>query len=684
MALRYLVVFIIWTVGFSVSAQISPDFPGPSNPASTHWLSTENTVVTHRADLQRVIEFSNEFPPGTVLVVDQPAIYPWQLQSLDSMDDNFISVVTDENVVVRTVKREVIPGLPSVSRFVVIIELVSGATLKSRLQVNYKNLRMPSIAYDNFQLPIFIASTEGLKKIDGGVLKIAPKRAAKVSITAPSLLNVGERFDVRLLVTDAYGNPVEHVTPALEIMIDGIFNRRVAPNDTSWVLLEDFVFDEPGLHRIAVRSAGGGVTGLSDVLYVKKDVANRIAWTDFHLHDQHSDGGFTSPALEARFGATHDAFSIIGRESSVPRSNEVRRSIEQGGDLITLEDDIQMAIAHTSTDVRRLQASPFVAVEIAAGHSQYEWFGKNIAKMGHRTIFFGTQSSHYSASGSGNAKTALLIPTGKNWRDSLEAGNTYVVSEGKPILISSVNNALPGSRVAFSPSREISGEVYASYAIDKIELFKNGVVIDSKSFVGSSNTGRIQVKLTSPNDAMPWDIPRNGREWIGYLKLSGGTVNGIVADGYNKSDFRRIAVNPGDSRRVDFITWTHGGSSSFLLDVESDDEEIFIDAYIKEGFEDMSQIPKYRAPSVTRAVRLSVNVDALISDAVLRAYDSNGYNDQIEISLVSAEAPRMAKFRFIDTSNPRAGDYYYIRVQGLQDQMIWSSPVYIGGFDVTD
>ena len=94
MALRYLVVFIIWTVGFSVSAQISPDFPGPSNPASTHWLSTENTVVTHRADLQRVIEFSNEFPTGTVLVVDQPAIYPWQLQSLDSMDDNFISVVT--------------------------------------------------------------------------------------------------------------------------------------------------------------------------------------------------------------------------------------------------------------------------------------------------------------------------------------------------------------------------------------------------------------------------------------------------------------------------------------------------------------------------------------------------------------------------------------------------------------
>jgi len=682
--LRYFAVLVVWTFSFGAFAQIPFDLPEPSDPASAYWLSTENNIVTNRADLQQVIEFNNEFPPGTVIVVDQPAIYPWQLQSLDPLDDNFVSVVSEADVVVRTVKREVVPGLPKVSPLAVIIELVSGTTLESRLQVNYKNFRMPSIAYDNFQLPILIVGTDGLKKVGGSALKIAPKRAAKVNVIAPSLLNVGEQFDVRLWITDAYGNPVEHVTPTLEIMIDGVFNRRVASSDTSSVLLEDFAFDEPGLHRIAVRSAGGGVTGVSDVLYVKKQAANRIIWSDFHLHDQDSDGGFTLPALESRFGATHDVFSIMGRESSVPRSAEVRRSMEQGGDLITLEDKIQMAIAPTPTDVRRLHASPFFAVEIAAGLSQYEWFGKKIAEMGHRTTFFGTQTSHYPAHVSGDAKTALLVPAGKTWRDSLEAGNTYVVSEGKPILISSVNNAIPGSRVAFSPSREITGEVYASYAIDEIELFKNGVVIDAKSFASSSNTGRIQVKLTSPSDALPWDIPRNGREWIGYLKLSGGTVNGIVADGYNRSDFRRIAINPGDSRRVDFITWTHGGSSSFLLDVATDDEELSVELVIMEGFEDMSQIPKYRAPSATRAVRLPVNVDDLINGAVFRSYDSNGYSDQIEISLVSAEAPTMAEFRFVDTGNPRAGDYYYIRVQGLQDQMIWSSPVYVGGYDVTD
>jgi hypothetical protein len=87
---------------------------------------------------------------------------------------------------------------------------------------------------------------------------------------------------------------------------------------------------------------------------------------------------------------------------------------------------------------------------------------------------------------------------------------------------------------------------------------------------------------------------------------------------------------------------------------------------------------------VTRAVRLPVNFDDLLNGSVFRSYDSNGYSDQIEISLVSAEAPKNADFRFVDAGNPRAGDYYYVRVQGLQDQMIWSSPVYVGGFDVID
>ena len=680
--MRYFVVFVVWTIGFGVSAQIPLDLQDPSDPARAYWLSTENTIVANRADLQQVVEFNKGFSPGTVIVVDQPAIYPWQLQSIDPQADNFVSVTTDADVVVRTVKREVVPGLSRVSPLVVVIELISGTAQESKLLVHYKSLRMPTIAYDNFQLPIFIAGSAGLHKVKGDALKIAPKRAAKVSVMAPSLLNVGEQFDVGLWVTDAYDNPIEHVTPTLEVIIDGVFNRRVPSTDNAYVLLKDFAFKEPGLHRIDVRSAGGGVTGSSDVLFVKTQVTNRIIWGDFHLHDEASDGGFTLPLLEARLGATLGVFSIIDRASSMPRSIEVRSSIEQGGNLITLDNTLQMAIASNPTDMRRLRASPIVAVEIAAGLSQYEWFGKRIAEMGHRTAFFGTQTSHYPAHVRGNAKTALLVPSGKTWHDSLAAGNTFVVSEGKPILVSTVNDAIPGSRISFSPSREITGEVYTSYGIDEIELFKNGVVIDAMSFTSSGNAKRIQVKLTSPNDALPWDIPRNGREWIGYLKLSSGSIKSIIADSYSRSDFRRISLNPSDTRRVDFITWTHGGSSSFLLDVESDDEELSVEVVIKEGFEDMNRIPEYRAPSATRVMRIFGNFDDFRRESVFRSYESNGYNDGIEISLVNTEAPKKAKFHFVDASNPRAGDYYYVRVQGLQDQMIWSSPVYVGGFDV--
>ena len=679
MLLRYIVVSVLWSLGFGASAQTPVAISDPFYPASAYWQSAENTIVTHRADLQQVIEFHQEFPPGTVIVVDQPAHYPWQLQSRDLEGDNFVFVTSETDVVVRTLQREVVPGLTRVSPLAVMVELTSGVSEESRLLIHYKRLRMPSIAYDNFNLPLLIVSPEGLQKVKGNALAISPKRAAKVIVSAPSLLSVGERFDVHLLVTDAFGNPIDHTTPTLEVMIDGVFNRRVPSGGAASLLLTGFVFTEQGVHQIDVRSAGGGVKGSSNVTYVNTNIANRIVWGDFHLHT--GDGGFTAPALESRLEATHNVFTIMGRPNGVPAA-EVRGSLASGGDLIILGETMQMAIASVPTDPRRLLASPSLAVEIVAGLSQYEWFGDKIAALGHRTTFFGSQTSHFSTEVRGDGKTALLVRSEENWQESLTAGNTYVVSEGKPILISTVNGSIPGSRITFSKNREIAGEVYASYALDDIELFKNGTIIDSKSFARSATSSRIQVKLTSPNHALPWDLPRNGREWIGYLKLSSGRINDIIADSYNRSDFRRIAMNPRDSRRVDFITWTHGGSSSFLLDIETDKEDLSIELVIMEGFEDMSQIPEYRSPSATRALRLAVNFNDLHGGPVVRSLESNGYSDQVEISLMSADAPKSATFRFVDGSNPLAGDYYYIRVRGVQDEMIWSSPVYVGGFDV--
>ena len=58
------------------------------------------------------------------------------------------------------------------------------------------------------------------------------------------------------------------------------------------------------------------------------------------------------------------------------------------------------------------------------------------------------------------------------------------------------------------------------------------------------------------------------------------------------------------------------------------------------------------------------------------------YKDEIDISLVDRQLPSSYKFEFVDLTDIKAGDYYYLRVTGEEGEMIWSSPVYIGGFDV--
>jgi hypothetical protein len=39
-------------------------------------------------------------------------------------------------------------------------------------------------------------------------------------------------------------------------------------------------------------------------------------------------------------------------------------------------------------------------------------------------------------------------------------------------------------------------------------------------------------------------------------------------------------------------------------------------------------------------------------------------------------------FEFVDNGRTRLTDYYYIKATQVDDQVAWSSPVFVGGFDV--
>ena len=256
------------------------------------------------------------------------------------------------------------------------------------------------------------------------------------------------------------------------------------------------------------------------------------------------------------------------------------------------------------------------------------------------------------------------------------------MSEGRPILMVKINNADPGMRIPYSARRHIKGQIHASYGIHTIELLKNGVVIDSRKPGIAANSNVIQIQMSSPNKPLTWDLPRNGREWIGYLKSSKGRIRDVSTQQYG--DMHNMASYSEDSSRLDFITWTHGGSRSFLVEADSDDQKALYELAIMAGFEDSITQADYRESGQTPAVRQTFSLDQLGGNGISRTFETSGYFDQVNISLLDTKLSTSYDFEFVDVTNVRPGDYYYVRVTGAEDEMVWSSPVYVGGFDVGD
>ena len=73
-----------------------------------------------------------------------------------------------------------------------------------------------------------------------------------------------------------------------------------------------------------------------------------------------------------------------------------------------------------------------------------------------------------------------------------------------------------------------------------------------------------------------------------------------------------------------------------------------------------------------------------ILGAARRTIRAHGYEDSVTVQLLPAAARQDITFSYTDTSSSRAEDYYSVRVSQSDGGMMWSSPVWVGGFDPVD
>ena len=642
--------------------------------------------------------------------------------------------------------------------------LISAGSLVpgDEIRVVYHNFRLPQTASAEFDLPLYLSATAqgDFRFVPGESLVVHGVTVAKLTASAPSLVASGQPFEIQVRLEDQFGNLAVGDLPSFDILVDGSLQGRLARSGPSSMTTAPITLIEPGRHVIEIRSSGGGIRGATNPVIVRSNLVDTISWVDLHRHSSVSDGVQSRAEILQQAEGSLDHLLVADHDNALTGTGWQQQSssqklkalhwtnpVDRGGHHVLVTrgeydlhpapaavwptlfaltsslkpaDSLLIALPEVPGDDRYADPRLSRLVEIVSGDAGFEWYGQRWAQRGSRIGFTGSAESHTWQTGAPAAAgvTAVWLKPGESLLGALQQGRTYVTSGARLLLEVTTNGAQPGQRVANSTRRVIQGQVFGTAGIRQIDLFKNGQIIDTIHYAGRAGgrllADQLTLAVTFESDSSPIDnqrdLPRNGREWLGYITQTGASITAVTAPGFRNPVRQAYALNPGQANRVDFITWTRGLPSSLYLDfnlasqpvaegtLESgllgslNDEQLRLkraevsavtfDLNLSAGHEDHSVSPMTREASSTPAIRQQLSLADVLSGPVSRTFNVGGYQDTITYELISRDAATDQQFEFIDTRNPRAGDHYVIRVQQLDDHMAWSSPVWVGGFEL--
>ncbi len=581
----------------------------------------------------------------------------------------------------------------------------------SEVRFNFRRFTLPERSSASLSLPFRIRTAAGQSAVPVPIARrpVVPGPVARLELAAPYEAAPDRPVTILVRLTDTFGNLASGVFPPLDILVDGEFRTRIERGEDPAPLFE-LSLTRLGTHEIEVRSAGGG---LSTSAFVRTTSNPRtIRWLEPQAQptggvQEHLLGivdTYWTPLRDdrvadidwrARSLAGADGFLRAGnlragghwlvlsqtplRFSPAPRRQfpDIRSLDRFDGDLLFA------ALPDVPYDLRLRDHRRMNLVAIQTGSGSFEWYGRRFAEMGLRTGFIGSSESLAADRHSESGRTAVQLRAGESAWDGLAAGRTWVTSGPRIHLDVSVNGAAPGSRTAASAEREIDVQVTGTAPIERIDLVRNGEVIGSRDINFDADGRILRLWLSSSTEPLNGvhDLPRNGREWIGYLRLRGGRL-GQVGKRWGTDSGHLAAINPADPGRMDFITWTRGRARSFEVEIDAVEDDAYLEVVLSGGREAADQLPLTRPPAAIPSTTMVITLQELKSGVVSRQYDVAGYQDQVGVKLVTeSDVPVRVNHRFSDRRKPGDVDYYYVRAIQVDDHVAWSSPVFVGGFD---
>jgi hypothetical protein len=592
---------------------------------------------------------------------------------------NFVRLVTDDRSAAQLLARDVevvaITGEPGYEPSSIAFDVTSGVLPAGTiLRFVIDRLQLPTIATTHFELPLYLKHNQeaSLTRVASNTIEIRPGDFSQLSLYSSSIATPGELVDLWVRLEDEHGNIAQAQNLSLDLLVNGVFTERldvVAPVQK----IDGISFQAAGTYQLELRTGGGGISAISNPVLVS-DKPYSIIWADL---------GVPAELLPGPHAGEELTRNAIGRyDLTLPTNHEILddtsvkshwQSLAAGGASLMLSkrDTASFTIAKPEqpTDLRRMVPGNLQLIEIISGGSVYDWFGNRAAMMGFRVGFTGSNYGHQYPGQYREVNTAIWLTEGQHWFDAMSKHQTYVSVGSKIVLAVSPMN------LGLEPTRNLALQIAAASPILSVEVFKNGSLFKTRRQL---DTGGSRFRLVVDSSSKPFSRlmsrPRNAREWVGYILAQGA---GVTVDRVGQY----WQIKPGrESRRVDFLTRTHGLDEFLEFELTSVNADTVIEIGIASGYEDVAWIPKDRLPKPTPGQKFLIPIDEAIQGGT-RTFEVEGYRDSVRIEPALVPFETSMRYEFDDPSTPQIGDYYYFRVRLQDGGFAYTSPIYVGDFE---
>ncbi len=573
-----------------------------------------------------------------------------------------VSFVQKEVILNRNVDTHVTNFVPA---YDVHFEPIKAGTV---LRFLIRNVFLPKLAPQEFVVRPFVRLSEGgaFYAVPGSGIEVVAGKLSKLRLITDSIVGPGDDIKLRVRMEDQYGNLASDQKLSLDLLVNGQFRDRVSLSN-AYTQIPNVRMDLPGVYELEVRTGGGGLRAVSNPVLISPTDRN-VAWLSVGKHAVDSGGvqshadisrshlGVYDETLTIDHGAT-----LADPQHEVVGSYNARKGIffeDRRGKLVGL------GLAEGPSDIRYFDPDSLNLVQIAGPASDYIWFGNVAATRGYRVGFIAFDHSNQFPGVADHIYTGLVNKRGDEWFHSLAAGRTFV-SVGEKILLLVRNYNLP-----FNEPRQLTVQVVAANPIARVELYKNGVDFERRETnVIKESTYTLKFKSSNKPLSGIESKPRNRREWIGFLATRDAGIKPV-------SPRRHWLLRPAGVNRFDFLTWLHGGSRQLDFKLNDATPDTVLEIGLAGIIEDAAWLPIDRPPQSIAPQKFLVPLSELEQGAV-REFEAAGYLDRIEVKPSVEPGEKSLNHIFVDTSQPRVGDYYYIKAVLANGAYAYSSPIFV-------